>query len=69
VREHPHDVDLGVRSSITGGMEMAPGCDFLVASDQAVLVDTHARVGILPRAGMTARLPTPSGLGWRAGSR
>src|ERR1700722_8128350 len=42
--------------AITGGMEMALGCDFLVASDRAVFGDTHARVGILPGAGMTARL-------------
>ena len=63
MREHPHDVDLGVRSSITGGMEMALGCDFFVASDRAVFADTHARVGILPSAGMTARLPHAVG-GW-----
>ncbi len=41
----------------TGGLEMALGCDFLVASDRAVFADTHARVGILPAGGMTARLP------------
>ena len=56
-------------AAITGGMEMALGCDFLVASDQAVFADTHARVGILPGAGMTARLPRLSGPGWHAGSR
>jgi enoyl-CoA hydratase len=41
----------------TGGLEMALGCDFLVASERAVFADTHARVGILPGGGMTARLP------------
>lgn len=41
----------------TGGLEMALGCDFLIASHRAVLADTHARVGILPGGGMTARLP------------
>ena len=49
--------------AITGGMEMALGCDFLVASDRAVFADTHARVGILPGAGMTARLPGVVGTG------
>jgi len=44
-------------AAITGGMELALGCDFLVASDRAVFADTHAQVGILPGAGMTARLP------------
>src|SRR6202008_2142419 len=44
-------------AAIIGGMEMALGCDFLVASERAVFADTHARVGILPGAGMTARLP------------
>jgi enoyl-CoA hydratase/carnithine racemase len=44
-------------ATFTGGLEMALGCDFLLASERAVFADTHARVGILPRAGMTARLP------------
>jgi enoyl-CoA hydratase/carnithine racemase len=47
----------------TGGLEMALGCDFLVASERAVFADTHARVGILPGGGMTARLPQLVGLG------
>jgi enoyl-CoA hydratase len=46
----------------TGGLEMALGCDFLVASEKAVFADTHARVGILPGGGMTARLPQLVGL-------
>jgi enoyl-CoA hydratase len=46
----------------TGGLEMALGCDFLVASERAVFADTHARVGILPGGGMTARLPQLVGL-------
>jgi enoyl-CoA hydratase len=47
----------------TGGLEMALGCDFLIASERAVFADTHARVGILPCGGMTARLPQLVGLG------
>lgn len=44
-------------ATFTGGLEMALGCDFLIASEKAVFADTHARVGILPGGGMTARLP------------
>lgn len=46
----------------TGGLEMALGCDFLIASERALFADTHARVGILPGGGMTARLPQLVGL-------
>jgi enoyl-CoA hydratase/carnithine racemase len=42
---------------VTGGLELALGCDFLIASERAFFADTHARVGILPGGGMTARLP------------
>lgn len=44
-------------ATFTGGLEIALGCDFLLASEHAVFADTHARVGILPGGGMTARLP------------
>lgn len=43
--------------AFTGGLEIALACDFLIASQRAVFADTHARVGILPGGGMTARLP------------
>lgn len=49
-------------ATFTGGLEMALGCDFLIASERAVFADTHARVGILPGGGMTARLPQLVGL-------
>jgi enoyl-CoA hydratase/carnithine racemase len=48
-------------ATFTGGLELALGCDFLIASERAVFADTHALVGILPGGGMTARLPNVVG--------
>jgi enoyl-CoA hydratase len=50
-------------AAFTGGLEIALGCDLLVASERAVFADTHARVGVLPGGGMTARLPQLIGAG------
>lgn len=47
---------------ITGGFELALGCDFLVASDRAFFGDTHARVGVTPGGGMSVYLPMAVGL-------
>ena len=44
-------------ATITGGLELALHCDFLVASERAVFADTHARVGILPAWGLSVLLP------------
>ena len=43
-------------NTITGGLEIALNCDFLIASDRAVFIDSHAKVGIHPGWGMTQLL-------------
>lgn len=48
--------------AITGGLEVALGCDLLVASERARFADTHARVGIQPGWGLTVLLPEAVGL-------
>jgi enoyl-CoA hydratase/carnithine racemase len=44
-------------AAFTGGLELALGCDFLLASERALFADTHVRAGVLPGGGLTARLP------------
>jgi enoyl-CoA hydratase len=42
--------------AVTGGFEVALGCDFLIASERARFADTHARVGVMPGWGLTVLL-------------
>lgn len=42
--------------AVTGGFEIALNCDFLIASENAVFADTHAKVGIHPGWGMSQLL-------------
>jgi enoyl-CoA hydratase/carnithine racemase len=48
--------------AITGGLELALQCSFLVASERAAFGDTHARVGVHPGGGLTGLLPQAVGL-------
>jgi enoyl-CoA hydratase len=48
--------------TVTGGLELALNCDFLIASERAAFADTHARVGILPGWGLTVLLPQAVGV-------
>jgi enoyl-CoA hydratase len=48
--------------AITGGLELALNCDFLVASERARFADTHARVGVHPLWGLTVTLPQAVGI-------
>src|ERR1700728_235370 len=47
--------------AVTGGLELALACDFLVASERARFADTHARVCIHPVWGLTVALPEAVG--------
>lgn len=42
--------------AITGGFEMALGCDILIASPNALFIDTHAKFGIHPCWGLSQKL-------------
>jgi len=48
--------------AITGGFELALGCDILICSTNARFADTHARVGILPGWGLSQKLSRAIGI-------
>jgi enoyl-CoA hydratase len=48
--------------AVTGGLEVALQCTFLVASERAAFADTHARVGVMPGGGITVLLAQSIGL-------
>jgi enoyl-CoA hydratase len=48
--------------AVTGGLELALACDFLIASERARFADTHARVGVMPGWGLTVLLPQAIGV-------
>ena len=64
VRDFPGPVIAAVNGfAITGGFELALGCDLIIASSEARFADTHARVGILPGWGLSQKLARLIGMG------
>jgi enoyl-CoA hydratase len=46
---------------VTGALELALSCTFIVASERARFADTHARLGVVAAWGLTALLPRAVG--------
>jgi len=49
--------------AITGGFELALACDLMIASTAALFADTHIRVGLMPRWGLSQKLSRIVGIG------
>lgn len=47
--------------AVTGGLELALQCTFLIASERARFADTHARLGVMPGGGATVGLAATVG--------
>ena len=48
--------------AVTGGFEITVACDIVLASEDAVFIDTHSRVGLLPGWGLSVRLHRAVGI-------
>jgi enoyl-CoA hydratase len=46
---------------LTGGLEVALSCSFVIATTRARFADTHAKVGLFPSWGLSALLPSAVG--------
>jgi enoyl-CoA hydratase len=49
-------------SCVSGGLEIALACSFILASAEARFADTHARIGITPGWGLSVDLPDAVGI-------
>ena len=49
--------------AITGGFELALACDLMIASMNALFADTHIRVGLMPKWGLSQKLSRIVGIG------
>jgi len=58
VEELPCPVIAAVNGvAVAGGLELVLACDLVIAAESARIGDGHARYGIIPGGGSTARLP------------
>jgi enoyl-CoA hydratase len=70
-RPHPAEAARSMRTPViaavdgyclTGGLEVALSCSFIIATDRAVFGDTHAKLGLFPSWGLSALLPRAVGV-------
>ena len=58
IERHPAPVIAAVNGdAIAGGFELVLACDLVIAAEDAMLADGHAKFGLFPGGGSTARLP------------
>jgi len=71
VRPHPVEVTRAMAKPVlamvdgpcvTGGLEVALSCGFIIASDRSRFVDTHIKIGRFPGWGLSTLLPAAIGM-------